>query len=86
MKLEQNEFTVKSLIAFLKKKYSTKVTGKPFNSSDIAQYEMRGYLPYRYGGQKIVGKTIQGVKIIVLSDTVMKELPRKQKVNETKIS
>jgi hypothetical protein len=70
MELSENEYTIKSFIHYLEKKYGSKISGKPFNASDICQYQMRGYLPYRYGGQKIVCTDKFGVKIITLFDEV----------------
>jgi hypothetical protein len=83
MQLEHNEYTIKGFITYLEKKYGAKITGKPFNSSDVCQYEMRGYLPFRYGGNKIIGKTIQGIKIIALSEGIMK-LNKKKRNNVSK--
>lgn len=79
MQLEQNEYTIKGFISYLEKKYGAKITGKPFNSSDIAQYEYRGYTPWRYGGQQITGKTVHGVKIIVLGKVMKKQIKKKNK-------
>jgi len=65
MKLEENEYTIKSLIDMLNKKF-TKASKKKFNHSDISQYCIRGYLPYKYGGQLIETREEHGVKIITL--------------------
>ena len=72
MELAKNEYTIKSFIHYLTKTYGTKLSGKEFNASDVCQYSMRGYIPFRYGGKKIQCKDIQGVKIIILSDSVAK--------------
>lgn len=66
MKLEKNEYTTKTLIEFLTKKYEEKTTGEEFNSSDIAQYLRRGMTPYRYGGFKLSSKKEKGIRIITL--------------------
>ncbi len=68
MKLEENEYTIKSFLSYLEKKFGTKISGKPFNASDICQYQIRGYIPYRYGGHKITCKDKYGIKIITLSE------------------
>ena len=72
MQLEQNEHTISSFIEYLGKKFGTKITGKPFNSSDVAQYTIRGYCPYRYGGNKLTTKFVSGVKIITIGDSEVK--------------
>lgn len=64
MKLEKGEYTIQSLIEYLTKKHGEKLTGKSFTQSDIHAYIKRGYLPFRYGGQKITMKVVEGVKII----------------------
>lgn len=67
MQLAPNEYTTNSLIAYLTKKFGKKISGQSFNHSDIAQYGMRGYLPFRYGGDKITISHSSGIKIITLS-------------------
>lgn len=76
MKLEKNEYTTNSLISFLTKKFGTKFTGQEFNHSDIAQYCIRGFIPYKYGGQKITVKHEDGLKIIVLSEEIQRVVPK----------
>ena len=71
MTLEPNEYTIQSLIEYLNKKYKKK-SGKKFNISDVSQYLIRGYLPYRYGGQLITTKKESGVKIIILHENETK--------------
>ena len=66
MKLEKNEYTTESLIKKLTKKYSTKLSGAPFDNNDIMQYIMRGNIPHRYGGNKITARKEHGVRIITL--------------------
>lgn len=66
MQLEKNEYTITTLIEYLNKNYKKK-SGKPFNHSDISQYLIRGYLPYRYGGELLTIKTESGIKVIVLN-------------------
>jgi hypothetical protein len=66
MKLEKNEYTTDSLIAYLEKKYGKKITDEPFNKNDVSQYLQRGMIPYRYGGQKISSKKQDGVRIITI--------------------
>lgn len=66
MQLKENQYSIKSLKDFLNKKYNGKLTGKPFNDSDIAQYCLRGNLPHRYGGNQIKVSTVKGFKIIEL--------------------
>jgi len=68
MKLGDSEYTIQSLIIFLNEKFGSKKSGKPFNNSDIAQYERRGYLPYRYGGDKIIATDSMGVKLLKLKE------------------
>lgn len=64
MNLAKNEYTTQTLLDLLKKKYKKKITGEEFNHSDIAQYCLRGNIPYRYGGQKLKVSRDKGVKII----------------------
>lgn len=52
--LKSNEYTVKMLIAYLKKQFGTKDSGEEFNKSDIKQYCLKGFLPWRYGGNQLV--------------------------------
>ena len=66
MELGKNEYTIQSLLEYLQKKYKEKITGKEFNHSDVAQYCLRGNLPYRYGGNKLLIKKESGIKIITL--------------------
>lgn len=66
MKLAKNEFTTSSLLRFLEDEYGTKLSGKHFNQSDIAQYCLRGNLPYRYGGNKLKIDYVENIKIITL--------------------
>lgn len=68
MTLEQNEFTTNSLVSYLNNEFGGKLSNKNFNHSDIAQYCIRGYLPYRYGGNKLLIKYEEGIKIIVLGE------------------
>lgn len=64
MKLEEGEYTTQSFISYLTEKYGNKVSGEPFTTNDIAQYLIRGYTPYRYGGIKIKSKVQEGVRFI----------------------
>ena len=66
MILEPNTYTSHSFLEFLKKEYTAKITGKQFNMSDIAQYLLRGQVPYRYGGHKISSKKENGIRIITI--------------------
>lgn len=66
MKLETNEYTAESLLKLLEDKFKQKITGQPFDKNDIAQYLIRGMIPYRYGGQKLTSKKQDGVRIIVI--------------------
>jgi hypothetical protein len=85
MQLESNEYTISSFLEYLEKTNGNKITGQPFNSSDVAQYCMRGYTPYRYGGQRITVRYVKGIKIITLSESEMKN-KTKRKSREAKIS
>lgn len=71
MTLENNEYTIQSLIKYLNENFKKK-SGEKFNISDISQYFIRGYLPYRYGGQLITTKKENGVKIITLHENKTK--------------
>lgn len=71
MILEANEYTIQSLIDKLNKEYKKK-SGKKFNHSDISQYCIRGYLPYKYGGQFIEETEQYGIKIIKLHENKTK--------------
>jgi len=73
MNLKSNEFTIQGLIKHLNDRFGSKITGNPFNDYDIAQYCIKGNIPYRYGGNKIVIRKIQGIKIIKLEDSIVKE-------------
>jgi hypothetical protein len=64
MKLAKGEYTTSGFLEFLKSEYKKKVNGKEFTSNDIAQYLLRGYTPYRYGGLKISSLLEEGVRII----------------------
>lgn len=77
MKLEENEYTTASFIAYLTQEYKLKITGEEFNKNDIAQYIMRGMTPYRYGGLKLSAKKQHGVRIIVVG--VEKKVKKKTK-------
>lgn len=67
MTLAENEYTIQGLIDRLNKKFK-KASGKKFNHSDISQYCIRGYLPYKYGGELISMDEEHGVKIITLTE------------------
>lgn len=67
MELKENEYTIKSLIDRLNSKFK-KASGKKFNHSDISQYCIRGYIPYKYGGEIITIEEQHGVKIITLHE------------------
>ena len=67
MKFAKNEYTFETLLNYLVDNFKTKSTGESFNKSDIAQYLIRGKLPKRYGGNKLVKNNIDGVNIIVMS-------------------
>jgi hypothetical protein len=73
MKLEKNEYTSRGLIEMLSDKYGTKHSGKKFNVGDITQYARRGFLPYRYGGNKLEVDHVQGIKIIRVLDEVHRD-------------
>lgn len=47
------EYTPLTLCKYLNNMFGGKKTGKKFNAQDIQQYERRGYLPKKYGGNKI---------------------------------
>lgn len=64
MQLEKNEFTTDSLLKWLEKKYETKVSGKAFSKNDIGQYLKRDMMPYRYGGEKLTSKKVNGIRVI----------------------
>jgi len=71
MTLEENEYTIKSLMDYLNKKFK-KDSGGDFNHSDISQYCIRGYLPYKYGGEIISMSVQHGIKIIKLYENKAK--------------
>lgn len=83
MNLEENEYTITSLIDYLSNNFKTKISKKRFNNSDICQYCMRGYLPYRYGGNKLTFRYEAGVKIITLGDSEILIKRKKIKNDET---
>lgn len=68
MKFEKGEYTTQTFIDYLTKKYKTKLSGEPFNSSDVAQYLLRGYTPHRYGNEQIKSKIENGIRIITIVD------------------
>lgn len=69
MKLEKGEYTTKGFIEYLQKKHGGKVTGNKFTNNDIAQYIIKGHLPYRYGRTKITSKMYDGVRIIKIESS-----------------
>lgn len=68
MNLEKNEYTYASLLQFLSKKHGTKLSGEEFTASDICQYKMRGYLPHRYGGNKLTCAHVEGITILTIHE------------------
>ncbi len=68
MKLEKNEYTTESFLEFLKKKFEKKISGEEFTTNDIAQYLIRGRIPYRYGRYKLTSKKQQGIRIITVKE------------------
>ena len=64
MKLLKGEFTTSGFLEYLKKEFGNKVTERPFNSNDVAQYLSRGYTPYRYGHLTVSSTIQEGVRII----------------------
>lgn len=84
MQLGENEFTTSSLISHLTKVHTKKISGEDFNHSDVAQYCIRGYLPYRYGGNSITIKYQEGIKIITLGLNEVKQ-PKKVEKKERKV-
>ncbi len=75
MEFEKHEYTTEGLILYLTGKYKkinndnpsgTKKPRKKFTKDDIGQYLIRGYLPHRYGGNKITSKKISGIRVINL--------------------
>lgn len=73
MKLEKNEFTSRGLIDHLTERFGTKHSGKPFTISDVTQYARRGFLPHRYGGNKLEIQKQQGIKIIRVLDEIHRQ-------------
>jgi len=71
MILEENEYTIQALIDRLNKRFS-KASNKKFNHSDISQYCIRGYIPYKYGGEIISISEQHGIKIITLNENKAK--------------
>jgi hypothetical protein len=72
MELQDNQHSIKSLKDMLNKKYGSKVSGEKFNDSDIAQYCLRGALPYRYGGNELKVESVKGFKIITIGESTIK--------------
>lgn len=77
MKLEKGEMTTRGLIEHIEKSHPRKVDkvvkgktvkGNYFTPNDIAQYLLRGMIPYRYGGEKITSTIQNGVRIIKFKD------------------
>ena len=68
MKFEKDEYTTQTFITFLKKRFKKKLTGEEFNSSDVAQYLMRGYTPHRYGNIAISSKIDNGIRVITVKE------------------
>jgi hypothetical protein len=66
MVLKKNEYTTPMLIDFLTQEYKCKLSKEPFTQSDIAQYCLRGYLPHRYGGNKLTVEKTSGIKVITV--------------------
>ncbi len=71
MTLEENEYTIQTFIEYMNKNFKKK-TGERFNISDIFQYLLRGYLPYRYGGKLITDRKESGIKIITIHENKIK--------------
>lgn len=78
MKLEDNEFTTKTFLEHLKKKFKTKTNGEEFTTNDVAQYLRRGYTPYRYGNIQITSEVQGGIRIISITKPEV-EKPKKKK-------
>lgn len=69
MKLEKGEYTTKGFIEYLQKRFGGKINGKKFTNNDIAQYLIKGRIPYRYGRTEITSKMYDGVRIITIVDS-----------------
>ena len=75
MHFEKHEYTTEGLIKYLSENYSKINNKNPsgirnprrrFTKDDLGQYLIRGYLPYRYGGNKITSNKIGGIRVIYL--------------------
>lgn len=64
----ETDFTPIQLREWLNRKFSTKISGRPFTNQDVYCYARRGYLPKEYTGAEIkfVENNEIGVKILRL--------------------
>ncbi len=97
----KQEYTTQGFIKYLSqvnKKFQNKNPSgkrnprKRFTKDDIGQYLIRGHIPYRYGGNKITSKKVNGLRVIylhlteqeVLSNISKPDLSGKKPIKEPK--
>ena len=67
--LENNEYTVESLVEKMSEDHGSKSGGQIFSAGDIHDWATKKRIPKRYGGQYISSGKVGPLKIIKLSDT-----------------
>ena len=65
--LQENEFTVETLVKRMQKKYGQKNNGALFTKADIHDWANKQKLPKQYGGEYIRVSKLGPLKILTLS-------------------
>ena len=65
--LQENEFTVETLVKRMQKKYGQKNNGALFTKADIHDWANKQKLPKQYGGEYIRVSKLGPLKVLTLS-------------------
>src|ERR1035437_549546 len=78
IQLEENEFTTKELLHFLRIAYNTQINGKPFTVPIIRNWIRMKHFPAAYGGYRIVStkiyKQLGGIRVLDIEGLTRKEV------------
>ena len=78
IQLEENEFTTKELLHFLRIAYNTQINGKPFTVPIIRNWIRIKHFPAAYGGYRIVStkiyKQLGGIRVLDIEGLTRKDV------------
>ncbi len=65
--LQDNQFTISELLAYLKKVYGSKLNGSEFTLENVLAWLVIGHMPECYGGHLISSIRMSGMRVLMIN-------------------